>query len=358
MKAVCDTHNIPFAQTWFTSTAETNIQTIMCTQEKGSYMMFKKLSTFQRDCIQFCLKKGQGVVGTAFTSCTSCFCKDVKQLSIDQYPSVLSARKVGLTGAFAIYLQNKCTGNDVYVLELFLPSNQTTFRKPQTFLNSLIATVKQHFQSFKVACGDESETGIHRDIIKLDKDDRLDSFEICATNQSPPVLRLAQNQLETLHDGRNYITTKHDDIVAVQNKESVLKASEFKPLRNQSEQKLEDIESISHGKHNVLEEKVTSHLAYGKLTSAIFFYGLLDHYVILQVAYLNISICMGSMLLIGHLTREKLIIPFFNKTVEVLKTTKQNHVKETKHVLFCLQRNALLLLPTLHHQQKKVKAQL
>ncbi|KAL3529745.1 hypothetical protein ACH5RR_009067 [Cinchona calisaya] len=246
LKAVCDTHSIPFAQTWFTTTADNNIQTTMYTREKGSYMLSKKLLTFQKDCIQFCLKKGQGVVWRAFTSSASCFCKDVKQLNIDQYPLVLSARKVDLTGSFAICLQNKCTGNDVYVLEFFLPSNQARFRKPQTFLNSLLATVKQHFQSFKVACGEEPGTGLPWNVIKLDEDDTLDSSTICATNQSPPVLRLAQNQFVTLHDGRNYSTTKHDDLVAVPNKEGVLKTSEFKVLGNQSGQKLEDTELISH----------------------------------------------------------------------------------------------------------------
>ena len=41
------------------------------------------------------IRKGQGVVGRAFSSKSACFCRDVRQLSITEYPLVPNARHYG-----------------------------------------------------------------------------------------------------------------------------------------------------------------------------------------------------------------------------------------------------------------------
>ena len=205
-------------------------------------MSVKKVSSFQLDCIQFGLKKGQSVVWCSFTSGASCFFKDVKQLSIDEYPLVLSARKVNLTGSFAVCLQSRSTGNEVYVLEFFLCPYQPSYGKPQTLLKAFLAAVQQNFQSFKVASVQESGADTPLNIIKLDRLD--ESLEMCATTGSQPLLRFSHNKCENVRT--------QDNLPVLQNNEDMVKAPGLKVLRNQSRRQLEDAECMSDSEFAIL----------------------------------------------------------------------------------------------------------
>ncbi|XP_027067848.2 protein NLP6-like isoform X2 [Coffea arabica] len=245
LNAFCHAHCIRFAQTWFTSTGENHNESVMCTSERGSVMSVKKVSSFQKDCIQFGLKKGQSVVWSAFTSGASCFCKDVKQLSIDEYPLVLSARKVNLTGSFAVCLQSRSTGNEVYVLEFFLCPYQPSYGKPQTLLKAFLAAVQQNFQSFKVASVQESGADTPLNIIKLDRLD--ESLEMCATTGSQPLLRFSHNNCENVRT--------QDNLPVLQNNEDMVKAPGVKVPRNQSRRQLEDAEFVIHEEKQLCRER-------------------------------------------------------------------------------------------------------
>ncbi|XP_027076557.1 protein NLP6 isoform X2 [Coffea arabica] len=245
LNAFCHAHCIRFAQTWFTSTGENHNESVMCTSERGSVMSVKKVSSFQKDCIQFGLKKGQSVVWSAFTSGASCFCKDVKQLSIDEYPLVLSARKVNLTGSFAVCLQSRSTGNEVYVLEFFLCPYQPSYGKPWTLLKAFLAAVQQNFQSFKVASVQESGADTPLNIIKLDRLD--ESLEMCATTGSQPLLRFSHNKCENVRT--------QDNLPVLQNNEDMVKAPGLKVLRNQSRRQLEDAEFVIHEEKQLCRER-------------------------------------------------------------------------------------------------------
>ncbi|KAI3470610.1 hypothetical protein Pfo_027273 [Paulownia fortunei] len=181
LDVLCKTYKLPCAQTWVVTLDESSLESIISTAKMGSYMSVNKVSSFQRDCIWFHLRKGQGIIWKAFLSGTSCFCRDITQLSIQNYALVLSARKADLTGGFAICLQSTYTGNAVYIIELCLPPNQTICRQPWIFLSSLLVTMKQQFKTFKLRSGQEVGDELPVEVLKISKDDPLDSFIICQT---------------------------------------------------------------------------------------------------------------------------------------------------------------------------------
>lgn len=125
--------------------------------------------------------KGQGVVWRAFSCQSACFCRDITQLSITDYSFSHIARQLGLTSSFAISLQSHRTGEDIYVIELFLPSYKT--RDPRSFLNSLLATMKQHLKSFKIVSGQNLGKELYVEVLRVshEEDELDDSFVICQT---------------------------------------------------------------------------------------------------------------------------------------------------------------------------------
>ncbi|KAL8552914.1 hypothetical protein ACS0TY_001552 [Phlomoides rotata] len=179
LDVLCKTYKLPFAQTWVFSSDE-NGEEIMSTTEEGSHST-KKVSSFQKDCSWFHLRKGQGIVWKAFSSGTSCFCRDITRLSITEYALVLSARRAHLSGGFAICLQSSCTGTAVYVIELFLPSDQNVHKQPSSFMSSMLVTMKQQFRTLKLGSGQEIGKNLPVAVLKISNDDPLDSFVISQT---------------------------------------------------------------------------------------------------------------------------------------------------------------------------------
>nr|XP_027067670.1 protein NLP6-like [Coffea arabica] len=150
------------------------------------------------------IRKGQGVVGRAFSSKSACFCRDIRQLSITDYPLVPKARSLGYSSCFAVCLQSSCSNNCIYVLEFFLPTyeededeadygeDEADYGDPRTLLNSLMETLKERLQnSFKIASGQELGQKLTVEVIKVSPEDEFDSFEICNTTgvESTPRLR-------------------------------------------------------------------------------------------------------------------------------------------------------------------------
>ncbi|KAF5935408.1 hypothetical protein HYC85_026537 [Camellia sinensis] len=132
------------------------------------------------------LRKGQGVVGRAFYSPNVLLCKDVTQLSIIDYPLAHYARYDKLGCCFAICLQSSCTGNDIYVLECFMPpSNKDYYGNQQTALRKILETMKKNFHTFKLASGEE--LGGHLYI------EEIDSVQMSQTTKSLPRLEPLQS---------------------------------------------------------------------------------------------------------------------------------------------------------------------
>ncbi|XP_019260364.1 PREDICTED: protein NLP7-like isoform X2 [Nicotiana attenuata] len=176
---ICRTHQLPLAQTWLHILDGSNVERFKTTEEQFCICTSAGYE-FRAACDMFHLGKSQGVVGKAFLTRSSCFCSDITQLSMTEYPLAHVAHRVGLHSSFAICLQSSYTGDYVYLLEFFLPQdNKSDCRSPQTILNMLLVSMKRQFRSFKLASGQKLGEKLSVEVIPVPSDDGLESFEIC-----------------------------------------------------------------------------------------------------------------------------------------------------------------------------------
>nr|XP_027189455.1 protein NLP7 isoform X2 [Cicer arietinum] len=208
LTVVCETHNLPLAQTWVPCRHRSILahggglkkscssfdgscmgQVCMSTTEVALYIIDPHLWGFREACVEHHLQQGQGVAGRAFLSQNMSFCTNITQFCKTDYPLVHYALMFGLTSCFSICLRSSHTGNDYYVLEFFLPPNITEFHEQKTLLGSILAIMKQHFQSLKIAAGVElGEDGSIEIIEAMDESVhiRIESIPIVQSIKSPP----------------------------------------------------------------------------------------------------------------------------------------------------------------------------
>ncbi|XP_047341414.1 protein NLP6-like [Impatiens glandulifera] len=220
LTVVCEINNLPLAQTWVPCMHRSILadggglkkscrsfdgscigRVCMSTTDAAFYVVDAHMWGFREACAEHHLQKGQGVVGRAFSSHNSCFCEDITQFRKTEYPLVHYARMFGLTSSFAICLRSTHTGNDEYILEFFLPLQMKDARDQQKLLDSLLITMKQHFQSLQVASGEElEEAGKCIEIITApfgEKDDPEPESNF-QKKKEPVILQLTEQQLCTV----------------------------------------------------------------------------------------------------------------------------------------------------------------
>ncbi|GMH08698.1 hypothetical protein Nepgr_010538 [Nepenthes gracilis] len=167
LRAVCHAHRLPLALTWIPCTFEEGVdeniirisirdsdlnrngKLILCVQETACYVNEREMQGFVHACAEHPLEEGKGVAGIALQSNRPFFFPDVKRYHINEYPLVHHARKFGLNAAVAIRLRSTHTGNEDYVLELFLPLNMTGTKEQQLLLDSLSCTMQRLCQSLR-----------------------------------------------------------------------------------------------------------------------------------------------------------------------------------------------------------------
>ncbi|PON44974.1 NIN-like transcription factor [Parasponia andersonii] len=209
LTAACETHKLPMAQTWVPCMHRnvlayggglkkscTSIdgscmgQVCMSATELAFYIIDAHMWGFREACLEHHLQKGQGVAGRAFYSRNLCFCGDITQFCKTEYPLVHYARMFGLTSCFAVCLQSSHTGNDNYVLEFFLPPSIANASEQSALLGSLLATMKKHFQSLKVASGIGLEEEGIVELVKVSAigglESSLECIQITKSAESPP----------------------------------------------------------------------------------------------------------------------------------------------------------------------------
>ncbi|PWA88950.1 NIN-like protein [Artemisia annua] len=160
LKFVCDTHQLPLAQTWamsplttFTShdqilkkscnSFHTRCLGKVCMSTAGLpyHVQDLRLWSFRKACKEQHLDKSCGFVGRALVSHGSCFCEDVTKLSEEEYPLVHYALMSELSSCFAIFLHSIESNND-YVLEFFLPLH----REDGRYIHTLVHTLKHSIE--------------------------------------------------------------------------------------------------------------------------------------------------------------------------------------------------------------------
>lgn len=101
--------------------------------------------------------RGQGTVGTAFTTTKPCFATDITAFNKKEYPLSHHARMFGLHAAVAIPLRSIYTGSADFVLEFFLPKDFQDPEEQKQMLNSLSIVLQQACRSLHAVVDKELE---------------------------------------------------------------------------------------------------------------------------------------------------------------------------------------------------------
>ncbi|CAN7116018.1 unnamed protein product [Brassica rapa subsp. narinosa] len=146
LRAVCHAHRLPLALAWIPCSygkGGKNQSGVLCVEETACYVNDTEMEGFVHVCLEHCLREKEGIVGRAFVSNKPLFSSDVKAYDISEYPLVQHARKYGLNAAVAIKLRSTYTGEDDYILELFLPVSMKGSLEQQLLLDSLSGTMQR-----------------------------------------------------------------------------------------------------------------------------------------------------------------------------------------------------------------------
>ncbi|CAL5359383.1 unnamed protein product [Camellia sinensis] len=230
LEVVCSTHYLPLAQTWVLCRL-CNVVFRNCT----AYHREKDKFHFLHACSLHHLRKGQGVVGRAVLSQNLVFCKDITQFSMTQYPLAHYAHEHGLKGGFAICMRSSYTGDNVYVLEFFLPPNYTEGEDPRIALVPLLTTMKQECRSLKVTSGEELGEELSIEVLDFSEDGKLCSFQIPQTVKSPNRMENGEEmvfvdlsdqhllEVDAIDTGNNVVSnTKENNIVATSSQQQCI----------------------------------------------------------------------------------------------------------------------------------------
>ncbi|GJV09108.1 NIN-like protein [Tanacetum coccineum] len=155
LKAVCDSHNLPLAQTWAVSPSTSivahekalqkscsNFNTkcinkdCMSTASLPFYVRDLGVWRFRKACKTQHLNKWSSFVGRALLARGTSYCQDVTELCEEEYPLVHNARMSGLTSCFAVFLHS-IAGHDDYVLEFFQPLDSKDGRHVLNLMQTL-----------------------------------------------------------------------------------------------------------------------------------------------------------------------------------------------------------------------------
>ncbi|KAG8369459.1 hypothetical protein BUALT_Bualt14G0015900 [Buddleja alternifolia] len=169
LRAVSHAHQLPLALTWipctYTDDETTQIhvrgqnmipngKSILCIEETACYWKDECMHGFVHACGGHYLEEGEGIAGKALESNEPFFYHDVKEFDISQYPLVHHARKFGLNAAVAIRVRSSYTGDDDYILELFLPVNMKGSSEQQLLLGNLSNTIQRMWRSLRKVSSD------------------------------------------------------------------------------------------------------------------------------------------------------------------------------------------------------------
>ncbi|CAK9177916.1 unnamed protein product [Ilex paraguariensis] len=164
LKAVCDTYELPLAQTWAPCVqqgrggcrhSDENYTFCVSTIDSACYLPNPKVLDFHKACSEHHLLRGEGVAGGAFMTNQLCFATDITAFSKTEYPLSHHARMFGLHAAVAIRFQSIHTGLDDFVLEFFLPLDCKGSEEQKQILNSLSSMIQQVCHSLRVVTDQE-----------------------------------------------------------------------------------------------------------------------------------------------------------------------------------------------------------
>ncbi|KAF5443713.1 hypothetical protein F2P56_036248 [Juglans regia] len=156
LATVCKTHRLPLALTWAPCLqqgkggcrhSDENYAHCLSTVDTACFVSDAEVLGFHEACSEYHLFRGQGTVGTAFTTTKPCFATDMSAFSKIEYPLSHHARMFGLRAAVAIPFRSLYTGSADFVLEFFLPKDCHDTEEQNQMLNSLSIVLQQACRS-------------------------------------------------------------------------------------------------------------------------------------------------------------------------------------------------------------------
>ncbi|KAL6011944.1 hypothetical protein ACLOJK_002410 [Asimina triloba] len=166
LRAVCEAHRLPLAQTWVPCKQQGKIgsrhsdedySNCVSTLDAACYVRDPHVWDFHEACSEHHLFRGQGVTGMAFTTNQPCFSSDITAFTKSDYPLSHYAKMFGLQAAVAVRLRSVHTGVVDYVLEFFLPASCSDSEHQKLMLNSLSIVMQQVCRSLRIITDKELE---------------------------------------------------------------------------------------------------------------------------------------------------------------------------------------------------------
>ncbi|XP_058203644.1 protein NLP6-like isoform X2 [Rhododendron vialii] len=151
LESVSKIHKLPLALTWVPCSACDSLLLGRLSSEGGEYLgAFEANNNHLVDFLiantGYHLPKGE-VAERVLSFPNMLYCKDVTQFSIAEYPLVPFARHCKLSGWFTICLHSSYTGEDVYILEFFLPKSGEDNENTLTTVDMILRTIKENFKT-------------------------------------------------------------------------------------------------------------------------------------------------------------------------------------------------------------------
>ncbi|KAL4632280.1 hypothetical protein ACB092_04G038500 [Castanea dentata] len=229
LRAVCHAHRLPLALTWIPcyytegdgdemtrvrvreGNTNSNEKCILCIEETACYVNDRMMEGFVYACLEHHLEEGQGIAGKALQSNHPFFYADVKNYDISEYPLVHHARKFGLNAAVSIRLRSTYTGEDDYILELFLPVNMKGSAEQQLLLNNLSGTMQRICKSLRTV-SDAELFGVEGSKVAFQKEENQ-NFPLMAMPGENSQLTLSDNDVNSTKKMPLEVSNTRNDII-------------------------------------------------------------------------------------------------------------------------------------------------
>ncbi|XP_057511320.1 protein NLP6-like isoform X2 [Actinidia eriantha] len=197
LKLVCKIYKLPSALMWVPCGACTTLLLVEDLCSFSKILTIRDLFDFSMGTFEYHLRNGIGVVDRVFSSLNLLYCSDVTQFSMAEYPLAHLARRCRLRENFAISLRSNYTGNDVYVLEIFMPtSNQDEVSL--TLLSKILETMKKEFKTFTLTSGEVLGKELSVEVIEFQNGQKRHYVQTLQVNGSWPSLEPLQNEREIM----------------------------------------------------------------------------------------------------------------------------------------------------------------
>ncbi|WOH16336.1 hypothetical protein DCAR_0935887 [Daucus carota subsp. sativus] len=199
LTVVCQKYPLPLAQYW--EVGDVNVRDLGVVNQEGN-IDFPNVTPwlqFKNACKNIGLYIDEGLVGKSYLSHKSFLCRDIKELSITNYPLAHYAPNCRPIPCFTICLCSFKPWYREYVLELFLPSQEMDSYDPRTLLNSLMETMKEHLPDYMVASGEQLGQVLSVEVIKSSTHDKPEYLKIGEPQSSLPPQEGLNNEGDASH---------------------------------------------------------------------------------------------------------------------------------------------------------------